>query len=467
MTREYIKPEKPPGVQDYWGGPAIAKAAFMAMVRELYELRGFDPLITAPLERRDVLGIGAETPYGPAYAAINQANAAEGDLNDPSLAALRFDHTVPLARFVAQHWGEIPHPFKRYAWGDVFREEREGGRARVFTQFDCDTVGVESLEADIEIIGLMCDVLLRAGLHDFTVRINNRKVLNALAELTGLEIPQVRSMLTETQTYRGNPLLSDRQADLLTKFHAIATESPDPLQDARAFFGSNSVALEGLAELEEILAGLAALSVPTGLLKIDLSLVRNLGYYTGSMFEARVPDFPYPIMGGGRYDDLVSRFSPMRLPAVGAGIGVDRVLEVLRARQITDAKSTVVHFGMVRRNDVSRQYLFGLAQRIRDMGANVELIPMGESVEEQIANLRARGVRMVIIVDPEHEHNNTYHLFDFEREERYRDAPPSILLQEWKWDLRTVNLEDDLREHLNYHAFSDLARRHAMLRANS
>lgn len=469
-----VRPVQPSGVRDYGAQEAIPRIRMMVAIRKIYERYGFDPLVTPAFERRDVLG--AETEGSKLIYSALKARSEIDSWDSPGLTMLRFDHTVPLARYVAANWNKLPHPFKRYAWGDVFRgEHAQANRLREFFQYDCDTVGVDSMEADIEIVGVMHDVLSFLGLKDSVIHINNRKVLNALSILADFDPKLSNDVLmtldksdkigadgvrTELSAKVG---LTVGQIDQIVRFQELTKEGAEsPIEEARALFDGIMVAQQGLDELDEILSGLRSLSIDSSRVQINFGVARGLGYYTGPVFEARIPDYPASIMGGGRYDGLINRYSSMNLPAVGASIGVDRVFEALAARGLLHRGKTVVDFGIVSHNDVPRDYRYQIATRLRAIGAKVELIPMGKTVGQQLKALEARGIHMAILATPDHMQNSTYRLIDFRRKQLEAEyqakvtagvATPSVLESQGERDFPLRNLEIDAQEALNYQSF--------------
>jgi histidyl-tRNA synthetase len=368
--------DTPKGFRDYFGTDVTERAAMLRTIAGVYHAYGFDALETSAVETVEALGKflpDVDRPNEGVFAWQEEA-ASEGATGD--WLALRYDLTAPLARVYAQHRADLPTPYRRYAMGPVWRNEKPGpGRFRQFYQCDADTVGAPSVAADAEICAMLADVFEQLGLGgDFIIRVNNRKVLNGVMEVAGVLDPAdpdkfatergivlraidkldrlgldgVRALLgagrkDDSGDFTKGAGLSDAQADVVMGF-----------MDARRDTGAATVArlgelvagstkgTEGVAELETIAALLDAQGYGPDRIIIDPATVRGLGYYTGPVFEAELtfdildekgrPRQFGSVAGGGRYDDLVKRFTGESVPATGISIGVDRLLAALRAK---------------------------------------------------------------------------------------------------------------------------------------
>jgi histidyl-tRNA synthetase len=338
-----VQPRLSRGLRDLLPDQVLARQEMVDTIRRVYELYGFVPLSTPAIEYLDVLSgsAGQETQQS----IFRVTNPEREELG------LRFDLTVPLARVIAQY-ADLPRPFRRYQVASVWRADKpDKGRFREFTQFDLDSVGTESEVADTEIIAGMCDTLSALKIERYLVRFSSRTVLNLLLDFAG--IPQQQSVdvfrvldkldkagiekvrLELMQGYkdesgdfiRGLGLTRD-QVDRIEKFLAIKADSRNEvLGKVRELFG-NSAEVDAVARISD---HLYALGYGDDRVALDLSIARGLAYYTGPVFEAVLLDAPQfgSIFGGGRYDNLVMRFLGERIPAVGASIGVDRLLAAL------------------------------------------------------------------------------------------------------------------------------------------
>ncbi|EBA13393.1 histidine--tRNA ligase [Roseobacter sp. CCS2] len=407
------KAQTPKGFQDYFGADVTARAEMLNTIAGVYHRYGFDALETSAVETVEALG-----KFLPDVDRPNEGVFAWEEDND--WLALRYDLTAPLARVAAQYRNDLPFPYRRYAMGPVWRNEKPGpGRFRQFYQCDADTVGASSVAADAEICAMLSDTLEAVGIDrgDYVIRVNNRKVLNGVMEVAGLSgddkeaergivlraidkldrlgVEGVRALLGEGRKdasgdFTKGAALADEQAEIVMGFvdwekeknrllaegvrsSAIARsdawgsfknaqhikeieEFADPsvrtdanklinraaLYHLRELVYSSQVGVDGVDELQEIESLLASQGYRADRILIDPSVVRGLGYYTGPVYEAELtfeikdekgrPRNFGSVAGGGRYDDLVKRFTGQEVPATGVSIGVDRLLAALRAK---------------------------------------------------------------------------------------------------------------------------------------
>jgi len=325
----------------------LARQSMVAAIRGVYESYGFVPLSTPAIEYLDVLSGSAGQE---ASQSIFRVTSPE---NEP--LGLRFDLTVPLARVVAQY-AELPRPFRRYQESPVWRADKpDKGRFREFTQFDLDSVGVESEVADTEIIAGMCDTLSALKVGRYLVRFSSRAALNLLLDFAeipatnGVDVFRVLDKLDKVglekvrlelmegykdesgDTISGLGLKGD-QVDRIERFLNVKSDNrATVVSQLRDLFSSIPRAKAEIDLIDQISRHLYALGYDDDRVSLDLSIARGLAYYTGPVFEAIVLDAPQfgSVFGGGRYDDLVMRFLGERIPATGASIGVDRLLAAL------------------------------------------------------------------------------------------------------------------------------------------
>ena len=364
------KAEPPKGFRDYFGAEVLERQQMLDAIARVYHAHGFDPLETAAVETVEALGKFLPDVDRPNAGVFSwQEDEGEGG----TWLALRYDMTAPLARVAAQYRNDLPSPYRRYAMGPVWRNEKPGpGRFRQFYQCDADTVGAASVAADAEICAMLSEALEAVGIErgDYIVRINNRKVLNGVLEVAGLSGDDkdhergivlraidkldrlgeagVRALMgagrkDDSGDFTQGAGLSAEQADVIMGFMAArrdtAAQTVARLHDLVA---GSDIGREGVAELETIASLLAAQGYGPDRIVIDPSVVRGLGYYTGPVYEAELtfeildekgrPRQFGSVAGGGRYDDLVKRFTGQEVPATGVSIGVDRLLAALRAK---------------------------------------------------------------------------------------------------------------------------------------
>lgn len=365
------KAEPPKGFRDYFGAEVTERKAMLDQIAGVYHAYGFDPLETSAVETVEALG-----KFLPDVDRPNEGVFGWQDEDDQWLA-LRYDLTAPLARVAAQFRNDLPSPYRRYAMGPVWRNEKPGpGRFRQFYQCDADTVGSPTVAADAEICAMLSDALEVVGIPrgDYIVRVNNRKVLNGVMEVAGVLDPSdptrfeaergivlraidkidrlgeagVRALLgagrkDESGDFTRGAGLSDEQAEVVMAFMAAKRDTgAATVARLRDLVGGSVIGLEGVGELETMADLLDAQGYGADRIVIDPGVVRGLGYYTGPVFEAeltfeildekgRKRQFG-SVSGGGRYDDLVKRFTGQAVPATGVSIGVDRLLAALRAK---------------------------------------------------------------------------------------------------------------------------------------
>ncbi|MBP9753859.1 MAG: histidine--tRNA ligase [Phenylobacterium sp.] len=365
MTNDPTRPEAraPRGFNDRRARDLTAERQILAKVSEVYERYGFEAFDTGALEYADALG-----KFLPDADRPNEGVFALQD-DDEQWMALRYDLTAPLARFVAQNWETLPKPFRRYAFGTVWRNEKPGpGRFREFTQCDADTVGSARPEADAEIIAMAADGLMAAGLPAgaSVIKINNRKLLNGLLATAGVTTEGqklavlravdkldrlgpdgVRLLLgegrkDESGAFTKGAGLNTAAADAVLAFTAAGAEGRSETLDRIAnVIGGSAEGDAGLEELSRIDKALIGMGVAADRAMFDPSIVRGLEYYTGPVFEAELllatkdengaPVRFGSVGGGGRYDDLVARFTGEQVPATGFSFGVSRLASALRA----------------------------------------------------------------------------------------------------------------------------------------
>ena len=333
---ETIKPRTLSGFMELLPAPQMQLERMMQILRETYALYGFTPLDTPLLESSEILLAkgGGETEKQ-----IYRFQKGDSDL------ALRFDLTVPLAKYVALHANELSFPFRRYQIGKVYRGERaQRGRFREFYQADIDIIGDGKLDIlnEAEIPSIIYTIFCRFGLKRFTIRVNNRKLLNGFYALLGLsgqagDIMRTVDKLDKIGAEKVRVILiedcgvSEEQADEILRFIAIRGTNAEVLDALQAWSGKNEVFDTGLAELTAVAAQLSAFGVPEENFAIDLTIARGLDYYTGTVYETTLDDHREigSVCSGGRYDDLAAYYTDRKLPGVGISIGLTRLFYVL------------------------------------------------------------------------------------------------------------------------------------------
>ena len=333
---EKIRPHTLSGFMELLPGPQTQLEAMMEILRRTYSLYGFTPLDTPAIEAADVLLAkgGGETEKQ-----IYRFQKGDSDL------ALRFDLTVPLAKYVALHYGELSFPFRRYQIGKVYRGERaQRGRFREFYQADIDVIGDGKLDIsnEAEIPSIIYKTFSQMGLRRFQIRVNNRKILNGFYAMLGLseqsgDIMRTVDKLDKIGAEKVRTLLveecglAEERADEILRFIAIRGTNAEVLTALEGYRGRNEVFDLGLDELTAVVKYLGAFGVPEENFAVDLTIARGLDYYTGTVYETTLLDHPEigSVCSGGRYDNLAGYYTDRALPGVGISIGLTRLFYVL------------------------------------------------------------------------------------------------------------------------------------------
>ena len=333
---EKIRPHTLSGFMELLPGPQTQLEAMMEILRRTYSLYGFTPLDTPAIEAADVLLAkgGGETEKQ-----IYRFQKGDSDL------ALRFDLTVPLAKYVALHYGELSFPFRRYQIGKVYRGERaQRGRFREFYQADIDVIGDGKLDIsnEAEIPSIIYKTFSQMGLRRFQIRVNNRKILNGFYAMLGLseqsgDIMRTVDKLDKIGAEKIRTLLveecglAEERADEILRFIAIRGTNAEVLTALEGYRGRNEVFDLGLDELTAVVKYLGAFGVPEENFAVDLTIARGLDYYTGTVYETTLLDHPEigSVCSGGRYDNLAEYYTDRALPGVGISIGLTRLFYVL------------------------------------------------------------------------------------------------------------------------------------------
>jgi histidyl-tRNA synthetase len=403
-----IEPRTLKGFRDFLPEAMIPRERLIATAQAVYRSFGYSPIDTPALEYFEVLaGKGGDESDRQMYAFEDHGGRK---------VAMRFDLTVPLARFIAQHAAELGLPFKRYHIATVWRgENTQRGRYREFMQCDFDTIGTRSVAADIETALVIHDLVRAIGSAfakplPFTIRVNNRAVLSGLLSRLGLadkSVPILRALdklgkigrekvAAEMVAAAGT---TDQQAGEVLKLAELAGTNDQILSQLGPLVAGNAQGEEGIERLRQILRGAKAGGVSESVLQLDVAIARGLDYYTGPIFETFLADLPTigSICSGGRYDNLASLFTKQELPGIGASLGLDRLLAALEELGIVEKVRTaapvlVAWFDAARLDDYLR-----LAATIRAAGIGVEVYPEPKKLGQQLQYADRRGFRVAII----------------------------------------------------------------------
>ncbi len=402
MTQR-IEPRTLKGFRDFLPETMIPREALMETARRVYRRYGFSPIDTPALELLEILiGKGSEETDRQLYRFEDHGGRQVG---------LRFDLTVPLARFAAQHIGKLGTPFKRYHIAPVWRGENpQAGRFREFVQCDFDTIGTESVVADIETGLVIHELLLELGIADFRLSINNRQVLSGLLdklELSDKAVPLLRALDKLDKDGRERVAaemvqvagVTSQQADQILRLADISGTTEQILSQLDSLLEGNAMGQTGVGRLREITQALQAAGVSSERYCLNVAIARGLDYYTGVVFETTLNQLPSigSICSGGRYDNLADLYTKQHLPGIGASLGLDRLLAAMEKLDMlqpvrTAAPVLVAYFDRERLHDYLR-----LAQQVRAQGIGAELYPEPKKLAAQLKYADARGFRIALI----------------------------------------------------------------------
>jgi histidyl-tRNA synthetase len=404
---DLIEPRTLKGFRDYPPELMIPREQLLEKVRRVYRSYGFAPIDTPALEYAEIL-------TGKGGAESDRLIYRFKDHGDRDVA-MRFDLTIPFARFAAQNIGKLGTPFKRYAMGPVWRGENAArGRFREFWQCDFDTIGTTSNGADLETVLVIHDMMLALGFERFQICVNNRLVLNGLLEEMGLagqavpvlrvldKLPKIKRDATR-QEMMEIPGVSGEQADRVLLMAETQGTSSEVLERLQREFGGNAKAADGIVRLRELTAAAAIAGVPPERLKLDLSIARGLDYYTGTIYETFLGDLPGigSVCSGGRYDNLAGLYTKQQLPGVGASLGLDRLLAAMEELKLLPKVSTPAAVFVVQFSPDHLGEYQKMARALRAEGIGVEVFPDAKKVGPQLQYAEKRGFRVALIAGPD------------------------------------------------------------------
>jgi len=406
MAKPKIEPRLPKGMRDFLPQQMIKREYVFNIVREVFHLYGFEPLQTPVLELHETLmGKYGEDAEKLIFNAQHPGGKEE--------LALRYDLTVPLARVVAQYQNEITLPFKRYQLSPVWRAERpQRGRYREFYQCDADIVGVAGMNADAEIIGLIVTALRRLGFPQFSVKINNRKLLVAMGQYSGVPDAQLGDLYRSVDKFdkigaegvqkelveRGIAAASVSRMMELIQARRPGIENLDYLDEVMGHFPA---AQDGIRELRELAGHLADAAIPPQFYEFDFTMVRGLGYYTGPIFETVITEPNLgSVTGGGRYDDLVGLFRGESLPTTGTSLGIERIIDLLDILKLYPPHigGTVVQVMVTVFGDDTRAASTAFAADLRTAGVRTELYMLDKQIGKQMTYADKKRIPLVAVL---------------------------------------------------------------------
>ncbi len=409
-----ITPRTPPGTMELLPRQQVAFQRFLDTIRRGYERFGFVPVETPVFETVETLltKSGGETEKQVYFV---QSTGAIQQGHKPELA-LRFDLTVPLARYVAEHERDLAFPFRRYQIQRVYRGERaQRGRFREFYQCDIDVIGKDSLPAhyDAEIPAVIHHVFRELDVGGFTINVNNRKVLLGLLDGLGVGDPDTR-VLVLREIDKLDKIGRDKVRDSLTGSLGVPdgvagrildlidarAGNDETLAALRAMELDNATFRQGVAELATVVEGLRAFQVPDGVVRINLAIARGLDYYTGTVYETFLNDHPGigSVCSGGRYDNLASHYTKSRLPGVGISIGATRLFYQLMEAGLIRCEGTTAEVLVTQMDPALTADYFRLATELRMAGINTEIQLDGGKIARQMKHADRAGIPVVLLM---------------------------------------------------------------------
>ena len=419
-----VEPRTLPGFMELLPSEQIQFNSMIDKIRKSYEKFGFLPIDTPIIESSEVLlaKAGGETEKQ-----IYRFNKGENDLS------LRFDLTVPLAKYVCEYYNDITFPFKRYQIGKVYRGERpQKGRYREFYQCDIDIIGDENLSIinDAEMPSVIYTTIKELGFEDFTIRINNRKLLNGLfAELElkeeSVEIMRIIDKLEKIGKDNVIKCLEDLNVEndkieKILAFIGIDGNTDDKIKALENLNFNNELFLEGLKELKEVVKYIRLFGVPDTHFKVDLTIARGLDYYTGTVYETFLNDYREigSVCSGGRYDNLAGFYTDRKMPGVGVSIGLTRLfyklseLNILKEEQKSISKVLVV--SMTENLDKALE----VGEKLRNAGINTDVYLENKKIKAKFKYADKLQIPFVAVIGEEEEKNGTVSLKNMETGEQ-------------------------------------------------
>lgn len=419
------KPAIPKGTRDFLPKEVARRTYIFDTIKTVFKTYGFSPIETPSFELSStLLGKYGEEGDRLIFRILNsgekmkkadiealQADNLPRFANSLAEKALRYDLTVPFARFVVQHQNELSFPFKRYQIQPVWRADRpQHGRYQEFYQCDADVVGSDSLMYEVDFVQIFDTVLTKLQIPGFTIKINNRKILSGIAEVSGesdklIDITVAIDKLDKIEEAGViNELrekgVSEKAIDIITPLFKISGTNDERLHQMKVFLKDSEIGMKGIEELEFVFNKTNELGLERGIVEFDITLARGLNYYTGAIFEVKVHDVKMgSICGGGRYDDLTGLFGLSGLSGVGISFGADRIYDVLNELDAypsdTDTGLTLLfaNFG-----DKEASYCMKLTKLLRKQGIDCEVYPSTVKMQKQFKyadNIRAKYVAIV------------------------------------------------------------------------
>lgn len=436
----------PKGARDFGPVQMSKRNYIFNIIKEVFEVHGFSPIETPAMELREtlmgkygeegdrlifnVLSRGQKFKEALLHSAEKVGFEGEANFNEAtyfgkfSNEALRYDLTVPFARFVVQHRNDLTFPFKRYQIQPVWRADRpQKGRYREFYQCDVDMIGSDSLWNEVELIQIIKTVFDKLRLPDVDIKLNNRKILSGIAEVIGeadkiVNITVALDKLDKigregvVNEMRGKGV-SEEAIEKLSPLFELSGSTQDKIEKLKQFLSNSEIGMKGLTELAFIFEQCESLNVQN--VSLDVTLARGLNYYTGAIFEVQHVDFPSSITGGGRYADLTGIFGLKDMSGVGISLGADRIYDLLEEKKLfperilQQVKLLFINFG---ENEAG--YCMKLMSKLREIGISTEMYPDSAKMKKQMKYANDKAIPFVALIGETEMENETITLKNME-----------------------------------------------------
>ncbi|MFH1004975.1 MAG: histidine--tRNA ligase [Bacteroidota bacterium] len=415
-----MKPSISKGTRDFSPIEIMRRNFIFKTIREVFERYGYQPIETPAMEKLSTL----EGKYGEEgdkllFRILNsgpiideiQNLKSEIKISDITEKGLRYDLTVPFARYVVQHQNEIIFPFKRYQIQPVWRADRpQKGRYCEFFQCDADVIGSDSLLNEVELVQIIIDVFVKLNIP-YKIKINNRKILFGIAEIIDekekiIDITVAIDKLEKIGVDEVNKELkekgiSDKAIEHLQAIINFKGNYSEKITILKKIFSSSEIGKKGIEEMEFIFSSIAHCQLPIAHCKLDITLARGLNYYTGTIFEVVTNNFPGSLCGGGRYDNLTGIFGLPNVSGVGISFGIDRIFDVMNELNLFDSiglTASITKVMFVNFGEVEEKFCLPLLTKVRAAGINAEIYPDHTKLKKQFDYANKKQIPFVVVI---------------------------------------------------------------------
>ncbi len=460
MATNKIKPSIPKGTRDFNAETFYKRQFITRNIKDVYELFGFEPIQTPTMEKLDVLtGKYGNEGDQLIFKVLNSGDyldkvpekvleKKESQQLTPKISekGLRYDLTVPFARYVAQHRNDLVFPFKRYQMQSVYRADRpQKGRYREFLQCDADVIGTESLIAETEFLKIYDMVFRRLGIKQVTIQINNRKILAGIADYLGApdKLTDMTVALDKLDKIGFEGVANELQDrgfnnEQIEKIHQIIelNKRGNALSELQQLLAHSTIGQEGIREVQDVLNNLEGSTVDQSNIQINLTLARGLSYYTGMIFEVTIPDSEVgSVSGGGRYDDLTSLFGFSDVSGVGISFGVDRIYDAMDTLDLwpdaLKSYKTPTRVLVTYMDEEVKFNVMDFVEKLRYNGIPTEMYLDHQKLGKQFKYANDKGIPHVVIIGPEEIEKGEYQV-KFMATGRQQSLAPAYIINALK-----------------------------------